>query len=511
MRRPSRSSRCLAVVPSPRGPASFGADMYQAQALSDGAAPIGHDSAPAPTGTWRLLPRGGDRVGGRPGERASLHVLRPNLRTARLETTSIASTASAGSSRSSPPGTALPGPAGKPCVTTTAHGRLVWPRSPRPWLSDAPWLPSRFTPSPCEGDRRIRVRRTVQPGRPSRCAEPLSCLPATSAVHVEMAAYADDREHRHRPDRGAPRGRQQLRVPSPFTFAARGLRRHPPHRESRSRRSSARCTIQLAARRGHRRTGPGERRTPADGRRPATGAEDAQIDVGGSGAARPRTRLLRDAADGVDRRGVHVPGACRVRVTPRPFTCSPSAPAGRRLLAGGARRAARLGLLLPRARTCRTAETYYKERLVGVRDPSGWTMIAARRPRSCTSPRTRPHLGRARRALSCTRRGPTRRAVAGHQVGGALGRHDGRGSCAPRACTGSSRPTGAWRRASDNYVTHPLSGGMPRRGLAQPRAVLRACCRGSRTEQGSSTPHGYRGPRLGIRRRDAWPGIDLAT
>ena len=69
----------------------------------------------------------------------------------------------------------------------------------------------------------------------------------------------------------------------------------------------------------------------------------------------------------------------------------------------------------------------------------------------------------------------------GHPLGGAVGGHDGRRSCARRACTGSSRRRSAWRWA---WTTGPASAvrrDAGRGGLAQSAAVLRTCCPGSRT------------------------------
>ena len=184
------------------------------------------------------------------------------------------------------------------------------------------------------------------------------------------------------------------------------LRRDPAARGHRlgDHRPAARPA---AAGRGDRRTGSAERRPAGDGRRDRVPARGVRPVRRGLEAARAAAgRAAGDAAEGMDRRGVRLPGPYGTGHPAPVHRPAPPAP-GRRLLQGRRppRRPAGPAVLPQRAPAGAGGVLQGAARRVRHR---GLDHDARRRDaRCCTSPRTRTGPGPSTASTSCTRRGRT--------------------------------------------------------------------------------------------------------
>ena len=230
-------------------------------------------------------------------------------------------------------------------------------------------------------------------------------LSARYKAAVEMAAYADDRgittvqtEEHH--------GVANNWLPSPFAFAGAvfGATRRiavtvsaiigPLHDPLRLAEDIAVLDLLSGGRLDHRR---GDR-LPARGVRPLRRRVEAARQAPG--------RAPGDAAEGVDRRGVRVPGPYGTGHSAPVLGSAPPA-AGRRLLEGGGAAGGppRPAVLPERASARAGGVLQGAARRVRHR---GLDHDARRRsPRCCTSPRTRTGPGPSTASTSCTRPGRT--------------------------------------------------------------------------------------------------------
>lgn len=157
---------------------------------------------------------------------------------------------------------------------------------------------------PGEGGSHARHRRPLQPRRPrrlSRRAErPLPGRAGDGRVRRRARGHP-------RADRGTSRRREQLAAVA-VRLRGRGARGDPAAGGDRFRRHRP-AARPAAAGRGHRRARSAERRAAGHGRRDRVPARGVLPGRGGLEAARPAPgRTAGDRTEGLDRRGVRVPG-----------------------------------------------------------------------------------------------------------------------------------------------------------------------------------------------------------